>query len=351
MIANCHDDCLLPYAVAHVAAVVAGCKRDCENLKGSEKKNYFLEKIRMAIVCNKSKRYKYCWKVGAAPAPCIDNVCKTCFLQFYDIGHTYVESIVSSIKNNVKVCNTALNPQNVPCSQKLLKELQNLATAKGRPLSSAQVAALVIPNAVSSLQTYAWLADYFNLTGDVMPNSNEIHLEPISIKDVYSPYVQETAMFKFSSIGLSAFYSMWNNCFPHVRIREFKAVCGKCTTCSDLSNLRKSCRDSAGRAQITKLHYFHRIMYMGERMQYAERRNLAAKYPSEALSIISDGMQQAHCLLPWFANNSSWGNDSLTQHIQGVNVHGRKCLMFRTFHNIANTYVAPYNRAYISMLQ
>jgi hypothetical protein len=73
---------------------------------------------------------------------------------------------------------------------------------------------------------------------------------------------------------------------------------------------------------------------MGERMSYYRRRILAEQYPSEYLSLISDGMAQEHCKLPWCANFSRIG--TLPHHIQGLIIHGRRIQIYRTFHNIAN---------------
>jgi hypothetical protein len=53
------------------------------------------------------------------------------------------------------------------------------------------------------------------------------------------------------------------------------------------------------------------------------------------LSIVTDGMAQQHCLLPWLANLSQFPK-YLPQHLQGVMIHGRLLRMFRTFHNIKN---------------
>lgn len=54
------------------------------------------------------------------------------------------------------------------------------------------------------------------------------------------------------------------------------------------------------------------------------------------LSIVSDGMAQAHCKLPWLANLAGAGK-TLPQHIQGIIVHGRTTLLFRTFHTVAHS--------------
>ena len=60
----------------------------------------------------------------------------------------------------------------------------------------------------------------------------------------------------------------------------------------------------------------------------------------EYLSIITDGMAQHHCCLPWSANITT--SKTLPHHIQGVMTHGRMIKMYRTFHNIGNGLESTY---------
>ncbi len=76
-----------------------------------------------------------------------------------------------------------------------------------------------------------------------------------------------------------------------------------------------------------------RTAYMGERLTYGTRRQQAMSYPSEFISLISDGMAQIHCELPWYANNKDV-DCKLTQHLQGVLCHGRSLTIYRTFENV-----------------
>ena len=84
---------------------------------------------------------------------------------------------------------------------------------------------------------------------------------------------------------------------------------------------------------ITMMHAFHRSAYMGERMTYGCRRDQAIAEPSKYLSIISDGMAQNHCQLPYLGNQDTWAT-LFPQHFQGVLLHGRRMKMFRTFHTV-----------------
>jgi hypothetical protein len=80
------------------------------------------------------------------------------------------------------------------------------------------------------------------------------------------------------------------NCFDHVKIREFKAVSGKCNCCANLSDLRRKFKSQQDREYVTMMHALHRSTYMGERMAYAERRNNAVMKKSCYYLTIADGM-------------------------------------------------------------
>lgn len=53
--------------------------------------------------------------------------------------------------------------------------------------------------------------------------------------------------------------------------------------------------------------------------------------------MVTDGMAQNHCILPWQKNLATAVKPTLAQHIQGVIIHGRKTIFYRTFHTVANT--------------
>jgi hypothetical protein len=88
------------------------------------------------------------------------------------------------------------------------------------------------------------------------------------------------------------------------------------------------------RKEISFLYLGHKSMYMGERLLYAQRIDEAVSHSNEGrfLSLVMDGMQQAHSELPWFANTLT-ANDKLKQHLQGVTTHGKRSRIYRTFDN------------------
>jgi hypothetical protein len=66
----------------------------------------------------------------------------------------------------------------------------------------------------------------------------EIHLEPILVKEVHKEYTQDLEMQGYKPYQLRYFYKLWVDLFPHVKIRQYKGVTGKCDCCSTLSYLR-----------------------------------------------------------------------------------------------------------------
>ena len=209
-----------------------------------------------------------------------------------------------------------------------------MAAKRGLVLNQEQVAMLRIPNRAESFSCYAWMHSHFECVGDQIPNSaGEIHLEPITIREVWQEYCEDMDAVCVVALDVQSFGSMWSSCFPYVKIREFKAVTGKCDTCAALTHARRTFRDDKSRQLITYMHYLHRVTYMGERKTYAQRVDEALKLPQFFMSIISDGMAQNHCMLPWFGNQKQFGC-CLKQHLQGLLNHGRRFTFFRTFHNI-----------------
>jgi len=74
---------------------------------------------------------------------------------------------------------------------------------------------------------------------------------------------------------------------------------------------------------------------MNERMEYSKRKFDSLSYSLSYLSIITDGMAQSHCELPYGTNLVQFSN-KFGQHTQGVLLHGRGILIYRTFNTIPN---------------
>lgn len=256
-------------------------------------------------------------------------------MQCYQCKATFLQDLCNQVKCGIVNSDRSLNDAGGAIEQDSLAQLKKLAEANGVYLDKLQIAALELPNTAESTECFAWMEFYFEMVGDQIPNSNgEIHLEPTKVKDIYEEYVAAGVDNGQSRLQITQFCKIWKSCFPHVRIREFKAVTGKCHTCATLSNLRQKARDNASKTYMTLLHFLHRTCYMGERVAYARRGTLAMQMPTMYLSIVSDGMAQNHCILPWLGNLSQV--KGLPQHLQGVLRHGRGLTLYRTFHNVSN---------------
>lgn len=203
----------------------------------------------------------------------------------------------------------------------------------GITLSNEMQAMVCLPCGDASLQVYTWMHDYFHRRiGDFQPNSNEIHLEQMDKKDPYKEYVEDCTIDGIRPASYELFCLVWRTSFKHVKIREYKSVCGKCQVCSSLSLMRSTFRDRARREMITRLHALHRTAYMGEKVEYYGHRKLAIDEPSKYMCLMADGMAQNHTSLPWDKNLITC-NEEIPQHLQGVINHGRRCSIYRSFGN------------------
>lgn len=126
---------------------------------------------------------------------------------------------------------------------------------------------------------------------------------------------------------------VWNENFPHVKIREYKACSGKCNICSLLSLLMKQHKSFEAMKHIKAFRALHRGDFMGDRILYKRRVLQSVDDPVHFLSIITDGMQQFHTELPYYAGMNGT-NRKVKQHLQGLTTHGKRTRMYRTVDHI-----------------
>lgn len=267
------------------------CLSELKHLTRGEKKAYMLEKVRSCVTGKTPKGYfKFNWRIGDFSGHAMDNVCRECFCHAYCCGLTYLEVLIAKVKGGDRNSSRELEDSRPAVQSVFLKNLTTLAETFDIELTPLQLAALVVPNTVASLSCFAWMQSFFDAVGDKQPNHSEIHLEPTEVKTVHSEYHQVISDAGEPVLEYTAFLNMWDSCFKHVKIREFKAVTGKCKTCTLLSEARRKQLSLAGRRYLTELHALHRSMYMGERLSYYERRNNAMLMPRSYWSGIGDGM-------------------------------------------------------------
>ena len=118
-------------------------------------------------------------------------------------------------------------------------------------LSLQHMQALKLSRKPPATTAFAWMHNFFEMVGDKMPNlDGEIHLEPILIRVVWEEYVDDLKGGVTPTISLSEFGKMWSDLFPHVKIRQFKAVTGKCYTCAMLSDTRRLYKVQASNSNL-----------------------------------------------------------------------------------------------------
>ncbi len=94
------------------------------------------------------------------------------------------------------------------------------------------------------------------------PNANEVHIDPIDIKEVWNLYKTDTVVASEEKVyGYEAFTKIWRDVFPKVKIREYKNVTGKCEVCDACKNLMASSKSKALRIVVRQYKLMHRSFY------------------------------------------------------------------------------------------
>lgn len=188
------------------------------------------------------------------------DVCRNCFCMALGI----TEANLKTIKAKLKVSEES-GVENFSDKDKVsaytADEVKRTAFANGCQLTRDQENFLIVSRSTSTFLAIAWMEKYFNLVGDVMPNTNgEIHLEACDYADLYEEYaIDMENLYKEDKIlSYSSWRKVWKLHFQHVRVREYKQVTGKCDICEIMSEKRKSIKSAWGRQLVTECHAFHR---------------------------------------------------------------------------------------------
>jgi hypothetical protein len=148
----------------------------------------------------------------------------------------------------------------------------------------------------------AWLESEFEIRADTVPNQqNVVNLDPVRKEDIWTEYVEEVGSGHSpdATLAYSSFCEMWQRRFFYVKVMKLKTVCGKCPICAALLCDKSKTKDLQLRILYKEIHLFHKATFMGERLAYYQRRGYAKRHPQAALSMISDGMDQNNCSVPY----------------------------------------------------
>lgn len=185
------------------------------------------------------------------------------------------------------------------------------------------VRSAIQPTATSQVFAMKWIDHYWDAFADFTPNEYQAHISMPTKLDVWQEYVND--MKKISStptVSNERFNELWNALFPQYLMRPWINIPGKCETCYEIDQLRKNSTSKQQKIALTQCHLLHRGgLFMKERVSYKERVLYALQHPDTVFSCITDGMDQNHSRMPYLGQEKPF-KAPLTQHIQGILVHG-----------------------------
>ena len=160
-------------------------------------------------------------------------VCKEAFMSAYQLSHHRLKKIAKAIKMGLAPPSERRINDRSRQSEGLI--IEDIVKILG-PKSGRTWQALNVPNSPESLSLVAWLTSFFEQVGECPPDGpkDQLDLEPMTKKEIWEEYFAEMENLGESPVRYRHFTRIWTDCFPFVKIREHKGVCGKCDTCAAL---------------------------------------------------------------------------------------------------------------------
>lgn len=274
-------------------------------------------------------------------------VCREAFCRTYNITDNQLQGLAKKVKNKETVLDSSLYiPPSLNSTE--VDVLTNPSKAVEKYCEELHVEIEPTMRGYANLRDtaldhvcYAWLKTFFDNNGDAQPNAEEIHMDPIPKLVVFEEFKNDISVLNNESRdgvllpvhGYRNFCDLWNRCFDYVKIREYKNVSGKCNVCAAFSVYKQKVKNKDERDILLLWSSFHRATLMQERNLYLCRSMQARNYPTQYLSMITDGMAMARTKVPVLSNLAS--TIGLDQHIQGIILHDRRRVVFRSFENIS----------------
>ena len=321
------------------AVIVYTCRQELQNVESRKKLiDKLRDKINQCVVRVQpgSNYLKMNYRIiteTKLSVSIVHSVCKWTFMEAWGFNESLRKVLCENIKSGVVKTAHAITDRYSAVSGDFSKLVESCGL-KDVITHPEKLNIAKLPNTEAAHYCYNWLENHFNLSGDNEPNSDEIHLDPVDKKEIYAEYANEAIIYKTKRVKKTQFNKIWRDCFPHVKIRKYKACSGKCAVCAELSIQTRKQKTRKAMEYIKLCRVIHRADFMRDRDLYAQRKKLAELYPRQYLSLITDGMQQTHCELPYSANRQTHGVNKLKQHLQGVTTHYRRTRMFRTLDHL-----------------
>jgi hypothetical protein len=224
------------------------------------------------------------------------------------------------------------------------EDVRKYFKAHGRELVSDDAACLMcLPEGDKYREGYIWMKKFFLNECQYPPNRGNICELPAALyskESIHRLYEKEMQFRRTSAdhpyCSLKEFGSIWKKCFPHVHIKKYLSVSGKCLLCSYFNEQMLLCQCIKDFEELQVYKEQHRMHIKSEKLVYYLNRRLAEDHPGIYLSLIIDGMQQSHSKIPYLGNQKEFGAEAVQQHIQGAKQHGFAKTFYRTFPHVKN---------------
>jgi len=155
---NCGKHCLSKlYGRVEAKKGLVNILQEMQSLSPKEKQNFVRDRVRQSISFPSNQGYAKCnWVIGEAPGVRFENVCKQCFENVYQIGHTSIQIMISEIREGI-IGHTILRLNDHTTVEKTTrKRIVASATRNGLEFSRKQAAMLAIKNNPKDLMCYSW---------------------------------------------------------------------------------------------------------------------------------------------------------------------------------------------------
>ena len=165
-----------------------------------------LEKVKLCVKDlkrldkNGKRRPYYDLTLGDRLGLSLNGVCRDCFAMCYGCSHNLVDSCCKEIREPknagqplAKSADPVFNDRSTidPYDTQFFKDIKALCESKGVDLTSHDRAMLCLPNTVKSQDAYHWMEYYFTSYGCRVPNSEQIHLDHVTFKELWQEYVTD----------------------------------------------------------------------------------------------------------------------------------------------------------------
>jgi len=326
-----------------------------------ERRDFFMTEISTFFDPDSPGRYKWSLRISEGLLAKRYLCCRTAFLLTHKVSSGFIDGVIQRLKNGenskarvsysektsfVNATDLDSKSKRLHLTNRISKEVLNV-TGGAISFSQDQASAAVMPGeqACPGFQDwYFWFKDFVYLNGDDQPNGKnhgEVHLDCTTKEAIYDDYKEEMRLFDKEALSSDTFNRKWEIHYPHVFIRKYKLVAGKCATCLLLSRLRKEATTRRALELIKVVHIMHRSMYMNERAAYKARQLEAIQNPTRVCSINLDGMSSDKNDVPHNGDQKSY-EPRLSSQTIGALMHGQSLTLYKFGNTIpkgANTSV------------